>query len=1180
VLNIHLRTLTGCVALAAVLQTASAWAEFPFGTDRAKKQPATDPFTAGRGRPEPLPMTGSAAPLTPADEGTPGATASDIPQDQPIPPRVARRLPAANAAPAGQEAARADCDALILACRRSLAVGDVNRAKAQLQQASRIPAQYQAFEDSPVRVAGLVERFEGYLARRDAEGDTQAVRRAAAELLLEQSDALLRWRDFDEAERLARDADRLGVTFGHFDAKPADLLRRVAAARQGGDPNDPNAAVAAGDRGGATERVRELVAQARDAQAAGDLDEAERLARAAQELRVPDAAFAAGEDRPGLVLLDVIKAQQAAGPRQDEGVQQTSFDSPVVEPPLPRYKAQRGAGNQATPMINQTAAEQGLEERKFSAEIADKEVAARNLLETEPREAVATLKEARAMVEASTVGPEAKARLQRRVDRALTEAEKYITENRARIELDERNKGVLDEIDRERTVKVEVQEKIALMVNEFNTLMDQQRWPEAEVVAKRAVEVAPDEPVVQQLVTQAKMIRSLQKQLAIRDAKDAGVLAALESVDESSTPFDDRKTMVFPDAKVWTDLTANRLAQLQKSRRKRSEKEVEIEQRLKTPVSLQFQDSPLSVVLNSLGKLANVNIHMDPQGLAEEGVTTDTPVTIDLSQDISLKSALNLILKPLHLDYVIKDEVLKITSEQLRDGEVYTVTYNVADLVIPIPNFVPNRNMGLQGALRDAYQNVNYGSPVGLGSMQSPLPVVASRDGGRNSATINPAALANLSGSTSPAGPLDAPGGAGPGGLGGQPQPDFDTLIELITSTISPESWDEVGGPGSIEEFPLNLSLVISQTQDVHEQIADLLEQLRRLQDLQVAIEVRFITLNDNFFERIGVSLEWDINSNIDRPFNIFGNFDPQAPTVYSAPPFPTNQGQPRDVLDRDLNRSQSVKVGLSAPQTFSADLDIPFRQGSFSSAVPQFGGFDPLTAASTGFAILSDVEAYFFIQASQGDTRTNVLQAPKVTLFNGQAAMISDQSFSPFVISVIPVVGDFAAAQQPVIMVLPEGTMLTVQAVVSSDRRFVRLTVVPYFSQIQKVDTFTFQGSRTTIKSSSSEGEEDETVGRASNEEVIEEGTTVQLPTLAVVTVTTTVSVPDGGTVLLGGIKRLSEGRTERGVPMLNKIPYLKRLFSNVAIGRDTESLMLMVTPRIIIQEEEESLLGIQPTP
>ncbi|MEZ6045726.1 MAG: hypothetical protein R3C11_09140 [Planctomycetaceae bacterium] len=72
---------------------------------------------------------------------------------------------------------------------------------------------------------------------------------------------------------------------------------------------------------------------------------------------------------------------------------------------------------------------------------------------------------------------------------------------------------------------------------------------------------------------------------------------------------------------------------------------------------------------------------------------------------------------------------------------------------------------------------------------------------------------------------------------------------------------------------------------------------------------------------------------------------------------------------------------------------------------------------------------------------------------------------------------------------------------------------------------------------------------------------------------VQTTVSVPDGGTVVLGGIKRLREGRNMAGVPILNKIPYVSRLFKNTGVGRETESLMLMVTPRIIIQEEEEAL-------
>jgi general secretion pathway protein D len=160
---------------------------------------------------------------------------------------------------------------------------------------------------------------------------------------------------------------------------------------------------------------------------------------------------------------------------------------------------------------------------------------------------------------------------------------------------------------------------------------------------------------------------------------------------------------------------------------------------------------------------------------------------------------------------------------------------------------------------------------------------------------------------------------------------------------------------------------------------------------------------------------------------------------------------------------------------------------------------------------------------------------------------------------------------------VLSEGTSLTVQAVVSPDRRFVRLTVVPFFSQIGDVQEFTFTGSKTTTSTSAnSTGGTDSTSSNSKGNTVTQEGTTVQLPTFNFVTVTTTVSVPDGGTVLLGGIKRLSEGRNERGVPVLSKIPYINRLFKNVGIGRTTSSLMMMVTPRIIIQEEEEQkLLG-----
>lgn len=341
--------------------------------------------------------------------------------------------------------------------------------------------------------------------------------------------------------------------------------------------------------------------------------------------------------------------------------------------------------------------------------------------------------------------------------------------------------------------------------------------------------------------------------------------------------------------------------------------------------------------------------------------------------------------------------------------------------------------------------------------------------------------------------------------------------------------------------------MVISQTQDVHEQIADLLDQLRRLQDLQVTIEVRFITLNDSFFERIGIDFDFAIDDNVNVDL-IRGNARTGG-------------------IGDDAGPSAVFGITEQGPTT---TLDLEFTQGSFGATVPQFGGFDVGSAANFGFAILSDLEVFFLLQASEGDQRTNVLQAPKVTLFNGQTASVNDFSQQPFVTSIIPVVGDFAAAQQPVIVVLSEGTQLSVQAVVSSDRRFVRLTLVPFFSRIGPVDEFTFEGRTTTDSGTTIEDDEGNVIDR-DNEVIEREGTTVQLPTFIYTSVSTTVSVPDGGTVLLGGIKRLSEGRVERGVPMLSKITYVNRLFKNVGIGRETESLMMMVTPRIIIQEEEE---------
>jgi hypothetical protein len=72
-------------------------------------------------------------------------------------------------------------------------------------------------------------------------------------------------------------------------------------------------------------------------------------------------------------------------------------------------------------------------------------------------------------------------------------------------------------------------------------------------------------------------------------------------------------------------------------------------------------------------------------------------------------------------------------------------------------------------------------------------------------------------------------------------RPDPETLIELITSTIAPFAGEDAGGECSLAMTSSDSSFVVSTTQDAHDEIVDLIEKLRRLQDLQVTLRLETI---------------------------------------------------------------------------------------------------------------------------------------------------------------------------------------------------------------------------------------------------------------------------------------------------------------------------------------------------
>ncbi|MFZ4697117.1 MAG: hypothetical protein ACOYMO_03855, partial [Phycisphaerales bacterium] len=73
---------------------------------------------------------------------------------------------------------------------------------------------------------------------------------------------------------------------------------------------------------------------------------------------------------------------------------------------------------------------------------------------------------------------------------------------------------------------------------------------------------------------------------------------------------------------------------------------------------------------------------------------------------------------------------------------------------------------------------------------------------------------------------------------------------------------------------------------------------------------------------------------------------------------------------------------------------------------------------------------------------------------------------------------------------------------------------------------------------------------------------------------INTSVSVPDKGTVMLGGQKYSTDYEVEVGVPVLSKIPVVNRFFTNRVNSKNEVNLLLLIRPEIMIQRESEDLL------
>ena len=348
-------------------------------------------------------------------------------------------------------------------------------------------------------------------------------------------------------------------------------------------------------------------------------------------------------------------------------------------------------------------------------------------------------------------------------------------------------------------------------------------------------------------------------------------------------------------------------------------------------------------------------------------------------------------------------------------------------------------------------------------------------------------------------------------------------ITKLIENTVDRNTWVDNGGTvGTIRE--ISGQLVVSQTPAAQQKITSLLQQLRESRAIQISIEARFLLVGTNFLN------DFAFGWNLTFPQGFFGP----------------------DIAPLTINNNTAA---IAAPRATGI-------VGSLGGNGAGTGTASPTNALDVSGGILSNYQLNLFMQATQEDVHTTTVTAPRITLFNGQQAYITVAQQQNFVSSFTQTVGGGGingvggVGTNLNISTLTTGVVLAVQATVSADHRYVVMTLQPSLSTLNGLQTFNISGQSTEAATTSG---------------IPLAGGFVQLPNISLTELATTVSVPDGGTLLIGGQRLVGEVEVESGVPILSKIPIINRLFTNRSFVRDTKVLLILVRPHIIIQKEAE---------
>ncbi len=347
----------------------------------------------------------------------------------------------------------------------------------------------------------------------------------------------------------------------------------------------------------------------------------------------------------------------------------------------------------------------------------------------------------------------------------------------------------------------------------------------------------------------------------------------------------------------------------------------------------------------------------------------------------------------------------------------------------------------------------------------------------------------------------------------------------FLCDTVAPGTWDlradtlQEAGPRYTIQYR-NGRIVVVHTPEVHKQIEELLNNFRRARNLQVHILGRFLQIEQTFLERLTLAELAFIGPDANGPGE-----DPDGGKRYAFTPVTLTN-------DTDIIREVADPLDPTAPPLLQ-----PLAR--FTDVLPTGG-----LAFSWSYIGVKGHQASALINAVLKRQKGTLLQAPRLTCFNTQRANIQVLVNRNYVRRI-------SSDEEPEIGNVPEGIIFDVQPFVSADRRYITVVLQPQQRELIAMTSFSF---------STGLEDTDDIFGA-----VALVGRTVQVPTTRLRSLGTTVTIPNGGTLIVGGFSEVEERAGVAGIPFIEAIPLLNKVLRGFDNAEGRRSLLLLITAEIV---------------